>query len=223
MPKQFLPVLVATASIVWIGVTPVLARGGDDWAKLDQDIESLANAGQLLDSSGPTLTGLLRAQYFHAPNLYPPSGTQDVSGFVMDGSQVALEGVVNESYGYRFQLATSSDTIKLFDAYGTWQPNDYVRTTMGRFRPPMCWESQVDDSDRLFLFRTVVGALFYQREDGAMVSGSFEQLTWAGLLHNLLPVTIGNLAGGAVMVGLVYWVIYRRKGDESGTASGEES
>lgn len=30
------------------------------------------------------------------------------------------------------------------------------------------------------------------------------------VLKNLLPVTLGNLAGGAGMVGLVYWVIYRR-------------
>lgn len=31
-----------------------------------------------------------------------------------------------------------------------------------------------------------------------------------GLLHNLLPVTLGNLLGGAGMVGLVYWLVYRR-------------
>ena len=37
-----------------------------------------------------------------------------------------------------------------------------------------------------------------------------EHLNWTGFLQNLLPVTIGNLAGGAVMVGLVDWVIYRR-------------
>lgn len=35
-------------------------------------------------------------------------------------------------------------------------------------------------------------------------------LNWAGLFHNLLPVTLGNLVGGAGLVGLVYWVIYRR-------------
>jgi formate/nitrite transporter len=38
---------------------------------------------------------------------------------------------------------------------------------------------------------------------------------WTGLLRNLLPVTLGNLAGGAVMVGLVYWVIYRRNAGTS--------
>lgn len=31
------------------------------------------------------------------------------------------------------------------------------------------------------------------------------------LLANLLPVTIGNIIGGAVLVGLIYWFIYLRK------------
>jgi formate/nitrite transporter FocA (FNT family) len=29
-------------------------------------------------------------------------------------------------------------------------------------------------------------------------------------VNNLLPVTIGNIIGGAVMVGIVYWFIYLR-------------
>lgn len=32
----------------------------------------------------------------------------------------------------------------------------------------------------------------------------------AFLLHNLLPVTLGNIIGGGVLVGLVYWFIYLR-------------
>ncbi len=40
----------------------------------------------------------------------------------------------------------------------------------------------------------------------------FPHLTWNNFfLANLLPVTIGNIIGGAVMVGLVYWFIYLRK------------
>jgi formate transporter len=40
----------------------------------------------------------------------------------------------------------------------------------------------------------------------------FPHLTWGNfLVDNLLPVTIGNIIGGAVMVGLVYWFIYLRK------------
>ena len=41
--------------------------------------------------------------------------------------------------------------------------------------------------------------------------GEFSDLTWSAFIgSNLLPVTLGNIFGGAVMVGAVYWWIYRR-------------
>lgn len=40
----------------------------------------------------------------------------------------------------------------------------------------------------------------------------FPHLTWSNfLVGNLLPVTIGNIIGGMVLVGLVYWFAYLRK------------
>jgi formate transporter len=36
-------------------------------------------------------------------------------------------------------------------------------------------------------------------------------VNWAGMLGNLLPVIAGNLLGGSVLVGLSYYLIYRRK------------
>ena len=43
-------------------------------------------------------------------------------------------------------------------------------------------------------------------------------LTWGSFLFdNLLPVTIGNIIGGAIMVGAVYWFVYLRR--RSGTPS----
>ena len=40
----------------------------------------------------------------------------------------------------------------------------------------------------------------------------FEALNWTNyLLGNLLPVTIGNIVGGAIFVGLAYWFIYLSK------------
>jgi formate transporter len=34
-------------------------------------------------------------------------------------------------------------------------------------------------------------------------------ITVAGIIHNLVPVTLGNIVGGAGFVGAVYWAIYR--------------
>ena len=35
-------------------------------------------------------------------------------------------------------------------------------------------------------------------------------LSWGGFIHNLVPVTLGNLVGGGGLVGLVYWLVYQR-------------
>ena len=44
------------------------------------------------------------------------------------------------------------------------------------------------------------------------ILGSMESLTWNNfLLGNLLPVTLGNIIGGALFVGLVYWFLYSSK------------
>ena len=33
-----------------------------------------------------------------------------------------------------------------------------------------------------------------------------EATSWAGFLHNMVPVTLGNIAGGAIFVGGLYWL-----------------
>src|SRR5688572_29792264 len=43
-------------------------------------------------------------------------------------------------------------------------------------------------------------------------AADYSGLTWSGFfLNNLIPVTIGNIIGGTVMVGVVYWLIYSRR------------
>lgn len=44
------------------------------------------------------------------------------------------------------------------------------------------------------------------------VAANCSNLTWVNFfVANLLPVTIGNIIGGAFFVGAFYWIIYRRK------------
>lgn len=43
------------------------------------------------------------------------------------------------------------------------------------------------------------------------LTGQAEALTWLAFVwRNLVPVTIGNVVGGAVLVGAVYWFVYLR-------------
>ena len=44
---------------------------------------------------------------------------------------------------------------------------------------------------------------------------NLDVLTWGNFLGtNLIPVTIGNIIGGGICVGCVYWFLYLRKKDE---------
>lgn len=59
--------------------------------------------------------------------------------------------------------------------------------------------------------KAIAPAAFW--ESIGKTAADYGNLTWGNFLFaNLLPVTIGNIIGGSVMVGLVYWFIYIRKG-----------
>ena len=49
--------------------------------------------------------------------------------------------------------------------------------------------------------------------EAAVAAGvSLDSITWGNFLGtNLIPVTLGNIVGGAICVGAVYWAIYLRK------------
>jgi formate/nitrite transporter len=42
-------------------------------------------------------------------------------------------------------------------------------------------------------------------------AGAYATLTAAGALHNIVVATLGNLVGGSLMVGAVYWFVYLRR------------
>ena len=45
----------------------------------------------------------------------------------------------------------------------------------------------------------------------AKKAADYPALTWQRFfMNNLLPVTMGNVIGGAVLVGIVYWFVYLR-------------
>jgi formate transporter len=44
-------------------------------------------------------------------------------------------------------------------------------------------------------------------------------ITMTGIIHNLVPVTLGNIVGGAGLVGAMYWMIYRTAFGKSGRSN----
>jgi formate transporter FocA len=63
-----------------------------------------------------------------------------------------------------------------------------------------------------------IGLLIKHFDPAYVVSSGLDlaNLTWGNFfLNNLLPVTIGNIFGGAILVGLIYWKIYLPKSDSA--------
>jgi formate transporter len=54
-----------------------------------------------------------------------------------------------------------------------------------------------------------LGIMLRDTVDVASVAGA-AHVGWEGYVRNLVPVTLGNIAGGSGLVALVYYVIYRR-------------
>lgn len=46
---------------------------------------------------------------------------------------------------------------------------------------------------------------------GGWSPDALEQLSWAGFARNLVPVTLGNVVGGGLLVAGVYWFVFLRK------------
>jgi formate/nitrite transporter len=72
------------------------------------------------------------------------------------------------------------------------------------------------------LIKDYAGTGFLETLAGAgLTADKLANLTWYGFfIKNLLPVTIGNIIGGAGFVGLVYWFIYLRTQRKTTVAAG---
>jgi nitrite transporter NirC len=47
---------------------------------------------------------------------------------------------------------------------------------------------------------TLLGMALFLPHDPSVIS-------WAGFANNLIPVTLGNIVGGAIMIGAMYWYV----------------
>lgn len=52
--------------------------------------------------------------------------------------------------------------------------------------------------------------IFLKDSVAATANVNAASLDWSGFVGNLIPVTLGNIVGGSVMVALVYYLVYRR-------------
>ena len=64
-----------------------------------------------------------------------------------------------------------------------------------------------------------IGLLLRDHADarGELGGAQLATLDASGVLKNLVASTVGNIVGGALLVGLVYWFVYLRAAERPGT------
>jgi hypothetical protein len=93
-----------------------------------------------------------------------------------------MEGFWLTSYsGSSFDLGVGL----LQDAYATWDINEFLTLTFGRFRAPTTRSMWVSTDQLVFLHRTALGEFGYQFNEGVMLSGDYEsQFRWYASAQN---------------------------------------
>ncbi len=158
------------------------AASADAWKSFDADLERFVASAQEGTDERVAVHGLFKATWAHLPNTTVTG--DDTSGFAVDRAQLGIGGQLSEEVGYSLELEGAGGTAVVLDAFGTWKSCEYATLTFGQFRSPAVWESQLHDSELLFILRTDTGELFYTRNRGAMLSGSLDRFHWAAALQN---------------------------------------
>ncbi len=61
------------------------------------------------------------------------------------------------------------------------------------------------------MFFLPMGLVAYSAGFGADVANAAECLNAAGVFYNISAATLGNIVGGAIIVGCIYWIAYHKK------------
>jgi len=152
-----------------------------------------------------------------------------VSAICVYGNQVGLYGgalAVSEistavskcsmSFGDAFLKGIACNFLVCIAVWISFAAKDVAGKIIGLFFPIMLFVVSGYEHSVANMYYISIGLLANGVDSFAALAASAglntENLTWANMfLRNLLPVTLGNIVGGAGLVGLPYWFVYVRK------------
>ena len=136
--------------------------------------------------------------YGHTPSLF--------DGALASSMVSAASGKVALSFGDAFIRGILCNILVCIAVWMSFAAKDVAGKIVGLFFPIMVFVLCGYEHCVANMYFVPVG-IFTAAEFGIAAEG----LNWgAFLVNNLLPVTLGNIVGGAGVVGLGYWAIYLR-------------
>ncbi|KZX11501.1 formate/nitrite transporter family protein [Methanobrevibacter curvatus] len=89
--------------------------------------------------------------------------------------------------------------------------DDIIGKILGIWFPIMAFVAIGFEHSIANMFFLTLGVFMGERNIAAAgADPNLVTITWQGVFNNLIPVTIGNIIGGAIFVGFLYWFVYLR-------------
>ena len=136
-----------------------------------------------------------------------------------DVGSVALNianGKVNLAFGQAIVLGVLCNILVCLAVWLTFSARSTIDKIAAIIFPVSAFVAAGFEHSIANMYFIPIGLLIKTFDPAFVVSTGLDlgNLTWgAFFIHNLLPVTIGNIIGGAVFVAALYWAIFLRQAD----------
>lgn len=150
--------------------------------------------------------------------------------YELDGGQWGINALkiaqhkLHHSWGQAFALGVLCNMLVCLGVWMTFSSRDALTKAILLMLPVAMFVSSGFEHSIANLFMVPLGITIHQFADPAWFEAlnisrdTFADLTLSNFIFsNLIPVTLGNIVGGGVFVGLGYWLI--EKSDQSANAS----
>ncbi|MDR0911427.1 MAG: formate/nitrite transporter family protein [Methanobrevibacter sp.] len=88
--------------------------------------------------------------------------------------------------------------------------DDIIGKILGIWFPIMAFVAIGFEHSVANMFFIPLGIFMGERNIGTADAPNLVSITWQGFANNIVPVTIGNIIGGAIFVAFLYWLVYLR-------------
>ena len=120
-------------------------------------------------------------------------------------------GKVNLAWGAAFARAIGCNWLVCLAVWLAVASKDVVGKIFAIYFPIMAFVASGFEHIIANMYFIPMGLLLKNNADVVAAAGLTDKLanlTWGGFVNNLIPVTLGNIVGGALFVSTLYWAVY---------------
>ncbi len=121
-------------------------------------------------------------------------------------------GKVNLSWGVAFARGIGCNWLVCLAVWLALASKDVVGKILGIYFPIMAFVVSGFEHSVANMYFVPMGLLLKNNAEVVAAAGLTDKLanlTWGGfIVNNLIPVTLGNIIGGALLVSTLYWAVY---------------